>query len=203
MKQSGQQMMMQLLPDCQSLPLPLHFYISRCSRWTSLTSRSAVNLGYLSDPFVSHLYRPKYGESSHSGSRKPPLINVGTHHRTWAIDLLVDQFLERGGKQVVSLGAGSDTRFWRLMVCLFFLIRSFPREFWETDESLEVNDLILNDISKSISHTLRVSKHNVYPVHRPSNPPYALPPLNLVPINHIRYKRAVHNSNPRYIHYYP
>jgi [phosphatase 2A protein]-leucine-carboxy methyltransferase len=81
-------------------------------------SRSAVNLGYLSDPFVSQLYRPKYGESSHSGSRKPPLINVGTHHRTWAIDLLVEQFLQRGGKQVVSLGAGSDTRFWRLMVCL-------------------------------------------------------------------------------------
>lgn len=81
---------------------------------------SAVNLGYLDDPFVSYLYRPKYGESSASGalrnSRKPPLINVGTHHRTYAIDILVDQFLQKGGKQVVSLGAGSDTRFWRLMV---------------------------------------------------------------------------------------
>jgi [phosphatase 2A protein]-leucine-carboxy methyltransferase len=77
---------------------------------------SAVNLGYLDDPFVSYLYRPKYGESSTSGSRKPPLINVGTHHRTYAIDVLVDQFLEKGGKQIVSLGAGSDTRFWRLMV---------------------------------------------------------------------------------------
>lgn len=49
-------------------------------------------------------------------ARKPPLINVGTHHRTWGIDRLVDRFLQRGGKQVVSLGAGSDTRFWRLMV---------------------------------------------------------------------------------------
>ena len=84
--------------------------------------RSAVNLGYLNDPFVSHLYRPKYGESSQSGSRKPPLINVGTHHRTWAIDLLVDQFLEKGGRQIVSLGAGSDTRFWRLMVCQTYSI---------------------------------------------------------------------------------
>lgn len=50
-----------------------------------------------------------------SRARKPPLINVGTHHRTWGIDLLVDRFLQSGGKQVVSLGAGSDTRFWRLM----------------------------------------------------------------------------------------
>jgi len=120
---------MQLLPDCQSLPLTLCFYFSRCSRWTRLISRSAVNLGYLSDPFVSHLYRPKYGESSQSGSRKPPLINVGTHLRTWAIDLLVDQFLQRGGKQVVSLGAGSDTRFWRLMVSLLFISRGC---WWES-----------------------------------------------------------------------
>lgn len=71
-----------------------------------------MNLGYLDDPYVSNLYRPKYGESS----RKTPLINVGTHHRTYAIDLLVDQFLEKGGGQIVSLGAGSDTRFWRLAV---------------------------------------------------------------------------------------
>lgn len=28
----------------------------------------------------------------------------------------MDRFLERGGRQIVSLGAGSDTRFWRLMV---------------------------------------------------------------------------------------
>jgi [phosphatase 2A protein]-leucine-carboxy methyltransferase len=78
-----------------------------------------VNLGYLNDPFVTHLYRPKYGlgeSSTTRNTRKPPLINVGTHHRTWAVDLLVDRFLEAGGKQIVSLGAGSDTRFWRLMV---------------------------------------------------------------------------------------
>ena len=43
---------------------------------------------------------------------------MGTHHRTVAIDLLVDRFLEAGGKQIVSLGAGSDTRYWRLMVGL-------------------------------------------------------------------------------------
>ncbi|ODN83401.1 hypothetical protein L202_01544 [Cryptococcus amylolentus CBS 6039] len=79
---------------------------------------SATQLGYLADPFVSLLYRAPmaYGAApSGRAARKPPLINIGTHHRTWGIDLLVEQFLERGGKQIVSLGAGSDTRFWRLM----------------------------------------------------------------------------------------
>jgi hypothetical protein len=128
--------MMQPHPGCQSIPS-----LSSIFKVESLISSSAVNLGYLSDPFVSQLYRPKYGESSQSGSRKPPLINVGTHHRTWAIDLLVDQFLERGGRQVVSLGAGSDTRFWRLMVCFFpWLSMRFS-----ADCSLGVNDLILNE----------------------------------------------------------
>jgi len=74
---------------------------------------SASTLGYLNDPFVNLLYKPPLGAGP---SRKPPLLNVGTHHRTYAIDLLVDRFLEKGGRQVVGLGAGSDTRFWRLMV---------------------------------------------------------------------------------------
>ncbi|CAD6580647.1 MAG: carboxy methyl transferase for protein phosphatase 2A [Tremellales sp. Tagirdzhanova-0007] len=76
---------------------------------------SAANLGYLNDPFASLLYKSPLASSSSGPSRKPPLINVGTHHRTYAIDFLVDRFFATGGKQVVSLGAGSDTRFWRLM----------------------------------------------------------------------------------------
>jgi [phosphatase 2A protein]-leucine-carboxy methyltransferase len=102
-----------------------------------------VNLGYLTDPFLPLIYKPPrhpsgasrraefgagvgagsgFGSGAGAGSslgstpRKPPLINVGTHHRTVALDLVVDRFLEEGGKQVVSLGAGSDTRFWRIMV---------------------------------------------------------------------------------------
>ncbi|KIR54161.1 leucine carboxyl methyltransferase 1 [Cryptococcus gattii Ru294] len=82
---------------------------------------SAAQVGYLQDPFASLLYKAPMSQPGGFGpqggirARKPPLINVGTHHRTWAIDLLVDRFLQSGGKQVVSLGAGSDTRFWRLM----------------------------------------------------------------------------------------
>lgn len=83
---------------------------------------SAAQAGYLHDPFASLLYKAPMSQpgafppQGASRARKPPLINVGTHHRTWGIDLLVDRFLQSGGKQVVSLGAGSDTRFWRLMV---------------------------------------------------------------------------------------
>ena len=76
-----------------------------------------MDKGYLTDPFASLFYSsPSTGPA---GPSKPPLINIGTHHRTYAIDLLVDRFFaacgESGG-QVVSLGAGSDTRFFRYMV---------------------------------------------------------------------------------------
>lgn len=96
------------------------------------SSRSAVRLGYLTDPYVSLLYKaPRIAGGQNE--RKAPLINVGTHHRTAALDAVVDSFLKAAanlatsssssgltgnpGIQIVSLGAGSDTRFWRLAVC--------------------------------------------------------------------------------------
>ncbi|KAG8218756.1 S-adenosyl-L-methionine-dependent methyltransferase, partial [Butyriboletus roseoflavus] len=50
---------------------------------------------------------------------RPPLINIGTYVRSKSIDALVDQWLEFCEQQdtvcqIVSLGAGSDTRFWRI-----------------------------------------------------------------------------------------
>ncbi|BFZ56835.1 carboxy methyl transferase for protein phosphatase 2A [Savitreella phatthalungensis] len=75
---------------------------------------SAVQLGYLDDAFLSCFVKSVW--------RKPPLINRGTFVRTLAIDAVVDAFLnapdeDREGKpkQVVSLGAGSDTRAFRLL----------------------------------------------------------------------------------------
>lgn len=78
---------------------------------------SAVQKGYISDPFVRHLL-PR---GAHLQPPRPPLINIGTYVRTEGIDQLVNGWLELSAKegrqcQIVSLGAGSDTRFWRIAV---------------------------------------------------------------------------------------
>lgn len=73
---------------------------------------SAVNAGYLQDPFASYFVK--------RAQARPPLINIGTFIRTWAIDRLVHQFLDapsqtnHSKKQILSLGAGTDTRFFRI-----------------------------------------------------------------------------------------
>lgn len=73
---------------------------------------SAVALGYLDDPYAKSFLAQ--GEQI---TRRYPIINRGTYVRTTAIDNLVRRFLQHEPgqrKQIVSLGAGSDTRFWRL-----------------------------------------------------------------------------------------
>ena len=70
---------------------------------------SAVNAGYMQDSFASCFVK--------RGQKRPPLINIGTFIRTRALDQLVHQFLSANNhskKQIVSLGAGTDTRFFRL-----------------------------------------------------------------------------------------
>ncbi|KAF8913544.1 leucine carboxyl methyltransferase [Mucidula mucida] len=80
----------------------------------ALARLSAVQKGYLTDPFVS-AFVPR----AHLQPPRPPLINIGTYVRTVAIDELVAQWLalSRDAEtqcQIVSMGAGSDSRFWRI-----------------------------------------------------------------------------------------
>ncbi|ERF75282.1 hypothetical protein EPUS_00074 [Endocarpon pusillum Z07020] len=93
------------------------------------TSRlSAVEAGYLDDPFAKLL--------THGGNvdRRLPLMNRGTYVRTVAIDRLVDEFLRstrKCARQIISLGAGSDSRFFRLKtkypdICLSYHEFDFP-----------------------------------------------------------------------------
>lgn len=73
---------------------------------------SAIELGYLKDE-----YAPEIAQPGEQPPRRYPIINRGTYVRTTAIDRLVSRFLHAetpGPKQIVSLGAGSDTRFFRL-----------------------------------------------------------------------------------------
>ncbi|OJA08529.1 hypothetical protein AZE42_02449 [Rhizopogon vesiculosus] len=81
----------------------------------ALARLSAVRKGYLNDRFISPLV-PR----AQLQPLRPPLINIGTYVRSGAIDRLVEQWLELSKSegqlcQIISLGAGSDTRFWRLM----------------------------------------------------------------------------------------
>lgn len=78
------------------------------------TSRlSALELGYLVDPYAKAFLKP--GEQI---PRRYPIINRGTYVRSTAIDTLVLRFLQAEPgtrKQLISLGAGSDTRLLRLI----------------------------------------------------------------------------------------
>ncbi|KAI9801450.1 MAG: carboxy methyl transferase for protein phosphatase 2A [Piccolia ochrophora] len=77
----------------------------------SLSRLSAVEVGYLVDPFAKDFI-------TEPSQRRFPIINRGTYVRSTAIDTLVDKFLATPPlqkKQIISLGAGSDTRYFRLI----------------------------------------------------------------------------------------
>ena len=82
----------------------------------AVSKLSCVTAGYYSDPYVQHFVRQP--------SRRPPLINRGYYSRVAAIHKILQRFLTTplpasasdlpAPKQVVSLGAGSDTEYFRL-----------------------------------------------------------------------------------------
>ncbi|KAH8830399.1 S-adenosyl-L-methionine-dependent methyltransferase [Flagelloscypha sp. PMI_526] len=74
----------------------------------------AVQKGYLNDPYASLLV-----QRPHLIQPRPPLINIGTYLRSSALDGLIFQFMDIAASenkkcQIISFGAGSDTRFWRI-----------------------------------------------------------------------------------------
>ncbi len=73
---------------------------------------SAVALGYLEDEYANAFFT-----SGQEAPRRYPIINRGTYVRTKVLDELVARFLRtrpNERKQIISLGAGSYTRFFRL-----------------------------------------------------------------------------------------
>ncbi|KAK4157261.1 S-adenosyl-L-methionine-dependent methyltransferase [Chaetomidium leptoderma] len=93
-------------------PRPSHDATIQGTDTDAAVSRlSAVELGYLSDPFARLFVQGP-------ATRRLPIINRGTYTRTTAIDTLVDHFLATTSpdepRQIVSLGAGTDTRCLRL-----------------------------------------------------------------------------------------
>lgn len=82
------------------------------------SKKSCVALNYWEDPFID-CFSKSLSSSNLHGDRKPPEINRGYYARVAAITNLVQRFLtvtKNAGSQcqVVSLGAGFDTLYWRL-----------------------------------------------------------------------------------------
>ena len=76
-----------------------------------LSRLSAIRKGYINDPYTE-LFVGRLSRSQQLP--RPPVINRGTHIRTYAIDNIIEQFLSQTSRaQIISLGSGSDTRFWR------------------------------------------------------------------------------------------
>lgn len=70
--------------------------------------RCAVELGYWKDDYISYFARHV--------DRKAPEINRGYYARVRAMEIFIHQFLERCGTkcQIINLGCGFDTLYWRL-----------------------------------------------------------------------------------------
>ncbi|XP_034525453.1 leucine carboxyl methyltransferase 1, partial [Ailuropoda melanoleuca] len=75
----------------------------------SSLSRFAVSLGYWHDPYIHHFVRL-------SKERKAPEINRGYFARVHGVSQLIKAFLRKTEChcQILNLGAGMDTTFWRL-----------------------------------------------------------------------------------------
>jgi len=77
----------------------------------TLCKLSAVSMGYWSDPFLPHMARQA------GRDRRAPEIHLGYFARVAGVRMLIDKFFEAcdTAVQVINLGAGFDTTFWRLL----------------------------------------------------------------------------------------
>ncbi|XP_075437664.1 leucine carboxyl methyltransferase 1 [Ascaphus truei] len=89
----------------------------------SICKRFAVSIGYWKDPYIQYFVRQ-------AKERKAPEINRGYYARVHGVNLLLDAFLRRteGNCQIINLGAGLDTTFWRLKD-----ENLLPKKYFEVD----------------------------------------------------------------------
>jgi len=171
----------------------------------SVSRLSAVEIGYLDDPFAKLFV-------SAGEQRRFPIINrgilsrlqlliqhksdrrEGTYVRTTVIDNLVRRFLSDSAftkKQIISLGAGSDTRFFRLTAqfagqSLVYHELDFPvntsAKISFIDRSRALSDCIHGPLTVSSDGTaLHSLNYHIHPfdlrtLHPPGSSPSDLPP---------------------------
>uniref|UniRef100_A0A3Q2PUW2 Leucine carboxyl methyltransferase 1 n=1 Tax=Fundulus heteroclitus TaxID=8078 RepID=A0A3Q2PUW2_FUNHE len=89
----------------------------------TICKRFATSKGYWKDSCLQYFVR-------NVGERKAPEINRGYYARVQGVNLLLDAFLKKTQClcQVINLGAGLDTTFWRLKE-----ENLLPRKFFEVD----------------------------------------------------------------------
>ncbi|XP_028845719.1 leucine carboxyl methyltransferase 1 [Denticeps clupeoides] len=114
----------------------------------SSCKRFATSKGYWSDPYIQYFVRQ-------AGERKAPEINRGYYARVQGMSHLLEAFIRRteGNCQVVNLGAGLDTNFWRLKDG-----NLLPKKYFEVDFPMIVARKIHNiktkpPLSKSLIET--------------------------------------------------
>lgn len=95
----------------------------------SLCKRFASSIGYWKDPYIQYFVRQ-------TSERKAPEINRGYYGRVKGVSHLLDSFLKQTNCncQVINLGAGLDTTFWRLKD-----ENLLPRKYFEVDFPMVVS----------------------------------------------------------------
>uniref|UniRef100_A0A671LSW7 Leucine carboxyl methyltransferase 1 n=1 Tax=Sinocyclocheilus anshuiensis TaxID=1608454 RepID=A0A671LSW7_9TELE len=93
----------------------------------SICKRFATSKGYWTDLYVQYFVRQV-------GERKAPEINRGYYGRVKGMNLLIDAFLKKTqcDCQVVNLGAGLDTTFWRLKTVIVIILPPLSKPLIET-----------------------------------------------------------------------
>ncbi|XP_018416869.1 PREDICTED: leucine carboxyl methyltransferase 1 [Nanorana parkeri] len=104
----------------------------------SICKRFAVSVGYWKDPYMQYFVRQ-------AKERKAPEINRGYYARVQGVSQLLYAFLKRTecNCQVINLGAGLDTTFWRLKD-----ENLLPKKYFEVDFPAIVSRKLYNIKSK-------------------------------------------------------
>ncbi|XP_034050221.1 leucine carboxyl methyltransferase 1 [Thalassophryne amazonica] len=89
----------------------------------TVCKRFASSKGYWNDPYIQYFVRS-------IGERKAPEINRGYYARVQGVNRLLDMFIRKTdcNCQVINLGAGLDTTFWRLKD-----ENLLPKKYFEVD----------------------------------------------------------------------
>ncbi|XP_018022887.1 leucine carboxyl methyltransferase 1 [Hyalella azteca] len=120
----------------------------------------AVSLGYWKDPYLPHVYPA-------APDRRPPEINRGFYARTHSIFLLIQKFIQvtKGDCQIVNLGAGFDTLFWRLKSAGHTPVRFIELDFSEVTAKkthyIQRSKALLQAISDD-DYDIKLNRNNLH-----------------------------------------